>query len=182
MLLNSHLLDKAKASENGKVREIAYSFDALKTYISFEDLDASSIGIRTQLMRNGISALKDTYGLGVGGGGSRAVQEEMGGVAGKITSMHNFWIEMLVDSGVVFTCVFVVWYITLLLANYRIYLSNTNEELTRYSGAVSLSLAGFSVGAVSASSVIYLLPMWLLFGFAVATINNYRRMRAVGNQ
>ena len=62
-------------------------------------LIGESISIREELARNGINALKNSYGFGVGAGGSVAIQEKLGGVDGRITSMHNFWLEVIVDSG-----------------------------------------------------------------------------------
>lgn len=170
-------IDKVMESENMHIQKIVYSFEALKRYLSKDTtIDESSIGIRKQLIKNGINALKDTYGLGVGGGCSRAVQEKVEGVAG-ITSMHNFWIEMLVDSGVLFTTLFIIWYLYTVFYLYRISRITKYSEIKYYSSASSLAMVGFSVGAISASSVIYLLPMWIMFGFSIMTINNYRRIK-----
>jgi teichuronic acid biosynthesis protein TuaE len=171
-------LEFLKNSKNHNIRDIAYSFDALKMYLSFEDLsETDSIGIRKTLIYNGIEALKESNYIGVGGGCSTAVQENLGGVAGRIASMHNFWIEMLVDSGVIFTFLFIIWYIYITLKLYIIGISTKDKIFKYYSQSLFLSMSAFSIGCVSASSVIYLFPMWLMFGFAIATINNYKRYK-----
>lgn len=172
ILLFLLIIEKIDKSNIKLFQIILDAYNALILYLSFDYESLDSIGVRHILILNGLNALKDTYYLGVGGGGSQMIQEVMGNV-GSITSMHNFWIEILVDSGVFFTIFFVVWYVFLIIKNYKIYLSKPKNELTYYSGSVSLSLSGFALGAISASSVIYLLPMWLLFGFSIATINNY---------
>ena len=126
------------------------------------------------MIQNGLDALWDSGGLGVGGGASVAVQEKLGGVAGKLTSMHNFWVEILVDAGVFFFILFMSWYLALCLRLYRIY-SHSKEYFFRYhSGALFISMMLFLVAAVSASTVIYLLPMWLMFGLALALISIYK--------
>jgi hypothetical protein len=51
-----------------------------------------------------------------------------------------------------------------------------NSFLMYYNSATFLSLVGFVPGGVSASSVIYHLPMWIMFGFAIATVNNFRQL------
>lgn len=170
-------LKDLKNSETPKIREMANSFEVLKIYMFEEARDSDSIGIRKELIKNGIDALKKTHYIGVGGGGSKAVEEDYGGVAGKITSMHNFWVEMLVDAGVLFTFTFFVWYILVILKLYLIGVSTKHFTLKYYSQSLFLSMVSFVLGAVSASSVIYLFPMWIMYGFAIATINNYKRYK-----
>lgn len=57
-----------------------------------------SVNIRIRLMRSGFRAVRSTRGLGLGAGGHvrRLQQEGM-----MIHSLHNFWLELLVDGGVV---------------------------------------------------------------------------------
>lgn len=169
-------LESLKASKSSKVREIASSFDVLYTYV-FEDKKdrGDSIGIRQTLVKNGLEALKKSNYIGVGGGGSVAVQENAGGKIGKVASMHNFWVEMLVDSGVLFTVVFGMWYLYIIVKLYLIGIGTKISTYKYYSQSLFLAMSAFILGAVSASSVIYIFPMWIMFGFAIATINNYKR-------
>lgn len=178
LFLCSVNLEFLKNSKNHNIRDIAYSFDALKMYLSFEKLaGTNSITVRKTLIYNGIRALKESNYIGVGGGCSKAVQERLGGVAGRIASMHNFWIEMLVDSGVIFTFLFIIWYIYITLKLYLIGISTKDKIFKYYSQSLFLSMSAFSIGCISASSVIYFFPMWLMFGFAISTINNYKRYK-----
>lgn len=176
MLFTSNL-EFIKKSENQNIREIATSFDVLIVYLFEEKIDKDSIGSRQVLIKNGIEALKSSNYIGVGGGGSVAVQENIGGVSGKLGSMHNFWIEILVDSGVFFTIIFAFWYIFIILKLYLIGIYTKSFIYRYYSQALFLSMSAFIIGAVSASSVIYLFPMWIMLGFAIATINNYKRYK-----
>jgi len=170
--------ESLKTSENAKVREIASSFDVLMLYLDESTDSADSIGVRQQLIINGLVALKSSNYLGVGGGGSMAVQEAYGDIQGyNLTSMHNFWIEMLVEGGVFFTFIFFLWYLYIVTKLYLIGISTEHIKLKYYSQALFLSMVAFLPGAVSASSVIYVFPMWIMFGFAIATINNYKRYK-----
>ena len=164
-------------SENLKLEELLSLFTVLSNIFFQETSNGNSIDIRKQLISNGIDALLQTYGLGLGGGGARAIQEEMGGVAGKITSMHNFWIEILVEGGVLFAICFIVWYLYVIYLLHRISLKTLNNDIKYYSSSASLSMIGFLIGATSPSSCIYLFPMWILLGFAVAIINNYHKLK-----
>lgn len=169
-------LNVLKGSENKKIAEMASVTDVVEAYL-FEDLssESGSIGIRKELIRNGVDALIESNGLGVGGGGSQAIQERIGGVGGRITSMHNFWVEIFVDSGFMFGVSFIAWYVCTTMQLYLKALVSKNMRIRYYCSATSLSLIGFFIAAMSASSVIYLLPMWLLFGFSLATLTVTRR-------
>lgn len=155
---------------------------SVQLYASLETRGKSSIGIRTQLMKNGWDALIESYGLGVGGGGSTRVQIIKGGAGvgeGGITNMHNFWMEVLVDAGVLFFLAFIVWYISLA---YNLFKSSYDFSVLKYSQlnyylfSSFVAMTGFMFAAISASTVIYLFPMWLLFGFSIATLNVARSL------
>lgn len=179
ILLVSLNFDTLKNSKHHKIREFASTVDALVLYINSDIDSSSSIGKRQQLIKNGLIALKNSNYLGVGGGGSIAVQEQSN-TEGKrpTTNMHNFWIEMLVDSGILFSFFFVMWYIYVVLKLHSIGSRTKDTQLIYYSQALFLSMSAFTIGSISASTVIYLLPMWLMFGLSIATINNYERIKS----
>ena len=81
-------IENLKESENPQLSEIANTFSSIQNILTDNVTVGESISIRGKLAENGINALKNSYGLGVGGGGSVAVQEKLGGVDGRITSMH----------------------------------------------------------------------------------------------
>ena len=163
-------------SENPRIREIAYSYSALISYIRFDSYnDNDSIGVRQQLIKNGLIGLKNSHYLGVGGGGSRALAERLGGIDGRVTSMHNFWIEVLVDSGIVFFIIFLIWYSKILIGLLRV-VNHTKYKFLKYvASSCFLSMGGFLLGAIVPSSVIYFFPMWIMYGISIATINIYNK-------
>ena len=170
----------AKKSENHRIVEAVQSGAQLLSYFT-EDLTdiPNSLGMRQHLIRNGLNALEGTYGLGVGAGGSQEVQERDGSVARQVSSMHNFWIEILIDGGVVGFILFLSFYINLMFSLFKIQRKNNDHWLGKNARILLISLFIFSVGCISASSVIYFLPMWLLFGFSIALIRIANSQRAL---
>ena len=161
-------------SDNYKIRRAHSSFASAQEYLLIDANSRNdSIGVRKTLIDQGIEGLKNSYGLGVGGGASTS----LGSVRG-IESMHNFWIEILVEGGVLFFIAFLIWYLTL-LNNLRRAAKSSDKRISYFATASLISLVGFVFGAISTSSVIYFFPMWILFGFAIATINHYKRSKYI---
>ena len=93
-------------SLNPRINEIANTFNAVQLYLR-GDLDVGgSLEWRRELINDGITELIKSKGIGVGAGGSTALQNELGGVAGRFTSMHNFWVEVLVEGGIIIALLF----------------------------------------------------------------------------
>jgi len=140
-----------------------------------KEIEIESGSVRRSLMINGWNALIDSKGLGVGGGGSIAVQEKNHGYVGtKIKSMHNFWFELLVDGGIVFFIVFMFWYFYLLYNLRKVFLNSKTYEYVYVSKAAFFALLFFLISAISSSSVIYFIPLWILFGLSIAIINLWK--------
>ncbi len=159
-----------QTSENPRLSELANSFELITLYLTGQiDVD-NSIKWRFELARNGIDALIKSKGLGVGAGGSVAIQEQIGGVAGRFTSMHNFWVEILVEGGIIFFIFFSSWYITIIVNLYKIARNIKNQLSSRATG-IFLSMVGFIPAALAASSTIYFFPMWIMLGIGIAIIN-----------
>ena len=159
-----------QTSENPRLNELANSFEIISLYLTGQiDVD-NSIQWRFELARNGIDSLIKSKGLGVGAGGSVAIQEQIGGVAGRFTSMHNFWIEILVEGGILFFIFFSAWYLIIMTNLYKI-ARNINNRLSNRSTALFLSMVGFVPAALAASSTIYFFPMWIMLGIGIGMIN-----------
>jgi teichuronic acid biosynthesis protein TuaE len=144
--------------------------------------DSSSLNIRLYLIKNGINQLIETKGLGVGGGASVVVQERELNEISDIRSMHNFWVEILVEGGVIFFLTFIIWYFFVSRKLYFISKQNIiNEQLKYYAQSLFLGFCGFFITAISPSSVIYFFPMWLFFGLAISTILIYEKSKNEGS-
>ena len=80
---------------------MANSAQALTLYLSGQIDVGGSLEWRRELVENGLKAFYDSNFIGLGAGGSVANQELIGAVAQRFTSMHNFWIEILVEGGII---------------------------------------------------------------------------------
>ena len=112
----------------------------------------------------------DSYGMGVGAGGSQAIQEKLGGVDGRFTSMHNFWVEILVEGGIIFFIIFAAWYGSITFNLFKIG-RGLDKEISVWATIIFLSMIGFIPACIAASSTIYFFPMWIMFGLAISIIN-----------
>ena len=83
-------IENLKESENSQIADIANTFSAISALLSNDLLVGQSLSIRQELALNGINALYETYGFGVGGGGSIAVQERMGALMAELHQCTTF--------------------------------------------------------------------------------------------
>ena len=157
-------------SENPRVNELANSLDALNLFLSGQFDGGGSIGWRRELMDNGLNAFYNSYGLGIGSGGTVANQETIGPVAGRFTSMHNFWIELLVEGGIFVGIIFSFWMLNIIYKLFILSRTSINDRLKYYSQSLFLSMTAFIPAAIAASSTIYFFPMWIMFGFSISVI------------
>ena len=166
-------------SDNPNLNEIANTLNTAFLYLS-GDIDISgSLKWRRELLDNGISALIDSKGLGVAAGGSVHLQEELGGVDGRFTSMHNFWAEVLVEGGIIFFTFFTFWLGFIIIRLLKISRLTKNRKIKYYSSSLFLSISGFIPAAVSSSSTIYYFPMWILFGLSLSIIQIFNKKEKI---
>lgn len=163
-------MQQLRESENPRINEVANSIEALALYLSGEIDVGGSIEWRRELVDNGIDAFYNSYGLGIGAGGSVANQELIGPVAGRFTSMHNFWVELLVEGGIIVGILIFFWLLSIIYKLFFISRKTINKRLKYYSQSLFLSVTAFIPAAIAASSTIYFFPMWIMFGFAISVI------------
>ncbi len=159
-----------RESENLRINELANSLQAAALYLSGEIDLGGSLLWRRELAENGLNAFLKSYGLGLGAGGSVANQELIGPVAGRFTSMHNFWFEILVEGGIIIS--FLVLFLLIYIVKKLFILSKktSNKALSYYSTSLFLSMIGFFPAAIAASSTIYFFPMWIMLGLSISVI------------
>ena len=165
------IMNQLSESSNPRINEIANSVDAVRLYLTGNVDIGGSLEWRRELVVNGLRAFIDTNGIGLGAGGSVANQEIIGPVAGRFTSMHNFWIELLVEGGLIVALLTPIWLISAILKLFKISRSSNNENIKYYSESLFLSLMSFIPAAIAASSTIYFFPMWIMFGFSISVIH-----------
>ncbi len=158
-------------SENARINEVANTMNAISLYLQGEIDIEGSIQWRRNLVMNGMEAFYKTYGRGLGAGGSVANQEIIGPVAGRFTSMHNFWIEFLVEGGILIAFLFFYWYLALIYNLYKISKRTRDAQIKYFSESLFISMTAFIPSAIAASSTIYFFPMWIMFGFGVSVVS-----------
>lgn len=160
-----------RTSDNPRINEVANSVEAIRLYLKGEVDVGGSIEWRRQLVENGMNALSKSNGFGLGAGGTVANQQKIGPVAGRFTSMHNFWIEILVEGGILIAFLFLLLLTRIVVSLYKISKKSKSFDLKYYSQSLFLAVCAFVPSAIAASSTIYFLPMWIMFGFAIAVIH-----------
>jgi len=139
-----------------------------------EDLKKGSIALRKELIKFGVNASIAHYGIGVGGGNSRYELEKIGGMGEKkIVNLHNFWVEILMEGGIIYLLAFMFWYCLMLWKLFQASRNVKDQRLKYFSKSLFVALCGFVVSAIAPSTVAYFLPMYVLFGFCISTINVY---------
>tara|TARA_Y100000768_G_scaffold521_1_gene411 strand:+ start:49782 stop:51080 length:1299 start_codon:yes stop_codon:yes gene_type:complete len=159
-----------RESENPRINELANSIEALTLFLSGQLDVGGSIEWRRELVDNGINAFYNSFGLGIGAGGSVSNQEIIGPVAGRFTSMHNFWIELLVEGGIFIAIIISFGILSIIYKLFIISRTTPDNELKYFSQSLFLSVTAFIPAAIAASSTIYFFPMWIMFGFAISVI------------
>lgn len=138
--------------------------------------DETSTDIRINLLKNSMIFLQNTFGFGVGTGNSDVYMKNFAEYpTGNIINVHNWWIEILVNYGVVIFTLYCLFYIYLLKELYVINRDIPEQSLLKlFSVALLLAMVVFPLSSVSPSSQIALNYFWVLYGFVIAFINYYR--------
>jgi len=147
----------------------------LKSVVSQTEQIAGSVGIRMNLVRNGLLFLYSTVGFGVGAGNfvyymaNFAHYDTAGGL-----SPHNWWLEILVNYGIFIFIGYVTFYIGIVLNLWKTYRIKQTREEKMICEALLVSLVGFFFASISSSSIMAFKPQWLLFAFALSFLNYFR--------
>lgn len=131
-----------------------------------------STGVRAAMYLLGVQELIKTNGMGVGAAGigsKLASGTDFFDEDKEIFSFHNFFLEMLVDMGVIPFFVVMFAYIKLALSNIQAANSVRNTKLVFFGRASGLAMLTIIPASISPSSIIYVFTFWLVIGFAIAT-------------
>lgn len=125
--------------------------------------------VRINLYLNGLYSTFQSFMLGVGPGNYGSHMYPMFYTAG-IINPHNWWIEVLTNYGFLIFCGYLAFFWFFLKNTISIYYVNTKEN---HLGLVLfMSFIGFTLACIGPSGLFYHWPMWLLYGVALAYINN----------
>ncbi|MHA1343898.1 MAG: O-antigen ligase family protein [Promethearchaeota archaeon] len=149
--------------------------EKLNSIVSHAGLRTGSIGVRMNLVRNGLLFLYSTAGFGVGAGNAEYYMANFAKyyTAG-ITNPHNWWLEILVDYGILVFVGYIIFYIGIMRNLWKIYRKKQKIEEKMICEALLVSLVGFFFASISSSSIMAFKPQWLLFAFALSFLNYFR--------
>jgi O-antigen ligase len=141
-------------------------FNVLVTQVQTQQ---GSGGVRGALLGDGLALVTETNGLGVGAGNAEARVRALTDFPG-VANLHNWWLEVLVDGGVVGLALYLLFFATLLRRQTRVF-RRARDPLVRYMAlAGSLALVGWIVGSVGPSTAIHFAPMWIVFGLGMGAL------------
>ena len=131
-------------------------------------------GVRASLLDDGLRLVADTDGLGVGAGNAESHVRSLANFPG-VSNLHNWWLEVLVNGGLVGFALYLLFYLTLLRRQARA-ARRSADPLVRYLClAGALSLVGWIIGSIGPSTAIHFAPMWIVFGLGMGALVLARR-------
>jgi teichuronic acid biosynthesis protein TuaE len=140
------------------------------------DSQQGSGGVRSALLSDGLALVAETDGLGVGAGNAETHVRSLANFPG-VANLHNWWLEVLVNGGIVGLALYLVFYLTLLRGQ-ALAARDAEDPFVRYLAlAGALALIGWIVGSIGPSTAIHFAPMWIVFGLGMGALVLWRRSR-----
>lgn len=133
-------------------------------------------GVRSTLLGDGLGLVADTDGLGVGAGNAETHVRSLADFPG-VANLHNWWLEVLVNGGIVGFALYLLFYLTLLRGQVGA-ARRADDPFVRYLAlAGALALIGWILGSIGPSTAIHFAPMWIVFGLSMGALVLWRRSR-----
>jgi O-antigen ligase len=133
-------------------------------------------GVRASLLSDGLELVGETDGLGVGAGNAESHVRSLANFPG-VANLHNWWLEVLVNGGIVGFALYLLFYLTLLRRQIRA-ARRTEDPFVRYMAmAGALALIGWILGSIGPSTAIHFAPMWIVFGLSMGALILWERSR-----
>lgn len=139
-------------------------FKIFEVLIKLKNIDSSrvidSVSVRKVLISNILDELRKKYIfiLGVGGGNSIFIHIRNNNTEG-ILANHSFYLQVLVEYGIIIFLIFIYNYYKLIQKNYI-------KSKNPLNLAIVVSLIGYLFGSNSMSNGIYFFPFYILLGIA----------------
>ncbi len=164
-----------RGSAHGGLEKLLGTFKVLSG--SEGDLGIS-FGSRINFIRNGLVYLFNSYGFGVGAGNANHyIENYQYYYTFGYSNPHNWWLEILVNYGLLIFGGFVYYYISLLMNLYRMRGQAESPVAKILSESLLLSIVIFFFASMSPSSLFgYGFP-WILFALATGFINLQRNCK-----
>lgn len=147
-----------------------FALDYLVNYFEF----GSSNYIRINLINNGIKMLNESCMIGVGAGNSNVIEYMVFDTCG-IVNLHNFWLQIFVEYGVLIGIAFFINYGIMMIQMMSIFRLSTNFLPMRMAAVFLCVQIILLISLVSTSNAFQFEWLFLLWGVMNAFISiNYR--------
>ncbi len=148
---------------------IAYKYipQAISQRITSISTEDSSVSGRYSFYRDALKIIKDHPILGTGGGGWKSIYFAYQSYQYFTTEVHNFFLQLWVETGTVGLLALVTLWLTTMLSGYKVLKSDTSSTVKTLTwGALSgaIALGGHSVMDFNLSLGGVALYLWQLFG------------------
>lgn len=138
-------------------------------HISNNGLQEGSDSIRFNLILNGLYFVYETYGFGVGAG---QVENWMAEKAlwdtASVTNVHNWWMEILSNYGILLFIGYLIFYIKLLADNLRNVKNVSYSGYNKISILVCVIMTGFIIASIGPSSVMSIEWIWIIWAIFIS--------------
>ena len=91
---------------------------------------------------------------------------------GEITNIHNWWMEILVSSGVLIFIIYIVVYTKSIWKLYRMALVKKDKDIMNISICFLCFLVAFLIGAMGASSLMTSEWLWPIMAVVMSFVNS----------
>lgn len=137
--------------------------------VTIADNNDNSKRIRHQLYKQGLQDIMNSKLLGVGAGNAEWYNFKRKKLTQNITSVHFYWLELIINGGVVALLLFTSYFLFILREMYKL----RNNEIT-----ISLltALMMFSLAVISMSSANYFLPYYGFLGLIQSWITSNQKI------
>lgn len=145
----------------------------LRSLLGTLSIQPGSMSIRINLIRNGFSFLRSTWGFGVGAGNIETwvLTKGMFDTSG-ITNIHNWFFEILFNYGIFIFVGYLIFYFSIIYRIYLVLMLNLQDHEMKVFGVGILGvMIGFAFASMSSSSIMAFRPHWMIFALGLAYIN-----------
>ncbi len=154
--------------------------EELGSLVITSNLDYGSVAVRKNLIKNSLVFLYNTLGFGVGSGNAEYWMEHFQVFATYgITNPHNWWVEILVNYGILVFIGYIIMYFSIMKDLWEIHRKTNARIIKMTSEALLVSCIIFSLAIVSSSSIMTFRPQWYLFALALAFLNIHGKRRVL---
>lgn len=131
-----------------------------------------SINVRINLIYNGFEFFKQHMFLGIGSGNMDYYMQNYAIYpTNNITSMHNYWMEILVNYGIVIFIIFCICFLKTIIEIMKKYMYSKTKEESSICIMLLFFLIAFIIGSISSSNNMTKEWLWLLAGIIISYIN-----------